>query len=92
MDTFKIEKILDVEQTEDLYKVSTLAQRMNGIIENPAERYEIDIGISLSSNGIRIYKIRGKKREKIKLFQQEKFMKWLRSRSKEFDAEFATMA
>lgn len=91
MDTYRIEKILDVEKTKDLYRVSTVSQRMQGVHENPAEHGETEIGICLSK-GFRVYKVRGKKREKIRLADQARFIKWLRSRSEEFDAEFATMA
>lgn len=77
MNSYRIERVLDVtkDAVGDGYVVRALAQGMHGHDKEPSLHGEIDIAIaSLDDGELRFYKIKGKKREKVKIDKPDRFI------------------
>lgn len=79
MNLYRIERILEVEKDQANEKgcfVKGMAIGFNGAIENPSLNGEIQVYIpNIEENkNFLFYKVRGKKREKVKIDKPERFV------------------
>lgn len=78
MNLYRIERIIEVEKDQNNEKgclVKGMAIGFNGAIENPSLHGEIQIYIpNIEDKDFLFYKVRGKKKEKVKIDKPDRFV------------------
>lgn len=96
MNLYRIERIIDV--SKDANKgcfVKGVAIGFNGAIENPSLHGEIEVHIpNIEDKNFLFYKVRGKKKEKVKIDKPERFVYvvkgWLKKKDSGAESENKT--
>lgn len=98
MSLYRIERIIDVTRDPNNTKgclVKGMAIGFNGAIENPSLNGEIEVYIpNLEDKNFLFYKIRGKKKEKVKIDKPDRFVYvvkgWLKKKDSGSESENKT--
>jgi hypothetical protein len=78
LNAYRIERILNVEKdvaSDGGFVVKAVVQGMHGHDEEPSMHGEMDLAVgSLGDGEVRFYKIKGKKREKVRIEKPDRFI------------------